>query len=323
MRRTHLLPLIAASALVAGTVPATAAQDGPTLSMVAFDLGGGETDYEVALRSLDGGTYGKSFGPAKGKYLRGPSGPKFSTDGKRLLFGGHHKLDRDAQSLWVRTVNGKRTTEIPLELGKHGILRGWDWAPSGKRVVFAATRKGVSEVATVYTVKLDGTGLKRLARGQYPTWAQSGGRISFERPGSVHVVDRDGRNARKVADVQGQYRTDATISPDGETVLYVKGVRATEPGNGKTEWHEVDVDSGTDDVIAVRGGSVSAPSYASPVYTPDGAHLLSARYQRPVDGMDESYRVVLLDPDNGTEELFFQFGENEPYGRFPDMDLQP
>lgn len=313
MNARKILPLTL-SALAVGATPAIASSP-----FVAYDLGGGETDFEVAVRSLDGSASGKSFGPAEGKYSRGPSSPRFSPDGRRLLFGGHHHLDRDAQSLWVRTVDGKRTTEVPLELSKHGILRGWDWSPNGKRVVFSATRNGVSEVATVYTVKLDGSGLRKVAKGQYPTWGA--GRISFERPGSVHVVKADGTGARRLATVKGQYRTEATISPDGGTVLYTKSFK-TAP-----EWHRVDVATGDDEVIKTQDTAPGSASYAPPKFTPDGEHLISAKYQPPVltagKEVEESYRVVLMDTDAANEQAFLQFGENEPYGRFPDLDLQP
>ena len=91
--------------------------------------------------------------------------PRWSPGGQRLLFWRAREPDGVVvDSLWHATATGKRIRRIPL--GMRVVLEGYDWAPNGRRVVFAA--RAASEPARdpmLYTIALDGTRRRQLRPG--------------------------------------------------------------------------------------------------------------------------------------------------------------
>ncbi len=78
------------------------------------------------------------------------------------------------------------------------------WSPDGRRIAFARgrLRYRVPRVASIWTMRPDGTGARRVTRGRLdtdPSWAPNNKRIAFERNGHVALVSADGGRVRVVA----------------------------------------------------------------------------------------------------------------------------
>jgi Tol biopolymer transport system component len=146
---------------------------------------------------------------------------------------------------------------MPLGLKAPVVLRGWDWAPDGRRVVFAAG--DVKGHSRIYTIALDGSHRKRLTRGEMPTW--SGDRhIVFQR-GDASVGDDRDRYGLFVTrpDGHGLRRLTASsedgvpsISPDGQRVLYVRTVGGPVGMYQREEWRIVDVSGRNDTLVTAH-----------------------------------------------------------------------
>src|SRR5436190_5024589 len=60
-------------------------------------------------------------------------------------------------------------------------LHGWDWAPNGRRVVFAASKGPAA--ARLYTISIDGRHRRAVRRrGSAPEWSSDGRYILFSPP---------------------------------------------------------------------------------------------------------------------------------------------
>lgn len=286
---TTVASVLALGAFATPSIAAVENLDG----LIAYPIGGGEDPYVIRTIKPDGTDNRRVLGPRKGRFRLGPSSPEWSPDGKKLLFGGHFRLDSAAQSLWYSTASGKRIRRI--RLGLHGprtgpdaiTLHGWDWAPDGRHVVFAAQR-GLAP-ARLYTISIHGRHRRALPRGWWPEWSSDGRYIMFSIPVGFQYIDLRRGQTAVVRPTGNGFRTltdstldsSPTFSPDGQRVLFVRNM-----GNSD-EWHMVDV-SGRNDVV-VGTDRPSNFGYCAPQWTPDGTRLA----------------VVRLESENGTDVASF------------------
>ena len=109
----------------------------------------------------------------------------------------------------VTTVrpDGSETTE--LDVGGNDTDHLGGWSPDGKQVVLTSEGR-------VFTIARDGSGKKRLTRGEDPAWSPDGTRIVFVRDRAIHVIGVDGAGERRLAD---QARA-PEWSPAGDRIVF-------------------------------------------------------------------------------------------------------
>jgi Tol biopolymer transport system component len=107
----------------------------------------------------------------------------------------------------------------------------WDidaqWAPGDKRISFTRMPPGALwRQAWIWTIAPDGSGLKKLAKGQDARWSPSGTRLVFDAPArgsdaDLFVVGADGTGLRRLTATR-TLEWPAAWSPDGRRILFTR-----------------------------------------------------------------------------------------------------
>lgn len=138
----------------------------------------------------------------------------WSPDGRWIAFS-RLKQEGGQPDLWLVRPNGT---------GAHRLVAKGsspDWSPDGRRIAFAGADG-------LWTVRADGSGQRRLTRGEDtdPRWSPDGRRLVFTgyRQGhaEVYVARADGRGLRRLTrNTVDDYAAD--WSPDGARILFTHG----------------------------------------------------------------------------------------------------
>lgn len=142
---------------------------------------------------------------AKGK--ESTWGASWSPNGKQIAFSD--KFKKGKQALYVVGSNGGTPKSIYRAAA---YVTDAAWAPSGKVIMFA---KG----ETLWTVKPNGKGLKKIAAGAYPSWSPDSKRVAFARGGNLWIMNANGTGAKRVVAVPNSVNATAW-SPDGQWIAY-------------------------------------------------------------------------------------------------------
>jgi Tol biopolymer transport system component len=145
------------------------------LDLVEVNLDGSG---ERVLRHFESGA------SAKG---REPHTPQFSPDGRRIVLNILNTTTKPRRTSRIYVLDADGTdlyaiTPRRLDGGEP------DWSPDGKRIVFSSSFQSNRHThSDIYTVRPDGTGLRRIRRESRntfsfdPVWSPDGGRIAFVR----------------------------------------------------------------------------------------------------------------------------------------------
>ena len=137
-----------------------------------------------------------------------PSHPRWSPNGKRILFEASTSRTNETEDLYTIRPNGtglRNLTSTP-RVAEFSA----DWSPAGKRIVYA--RGGGRVCQALHVMRSDGTGDRRIPRtckGDSPSWSPSGRRIVYSplavRFGVSHlvVVALNGTDKHVVTDGRG------------------------------------------------------------------------------------------------------------------------
>lgn len=97
----------------------------------------------------------------KGKYH---SSPAWSPDGTKIAFA---RLQDGAFNIWVMNPDGTGKAQLTFE----GNNKSPSWSPDGRYVTFSSSgRKGSGE-SSLYIMRADGGGLRKITRGKSGEWS--------------------------------------------------------------------------------------------------------------------------------------------------------
>ena len=120
------------------------------------------------------------------------------------------------------------------------------WSPSGRRIAFVATRRGLgkgrsSQYDELFVMNADGSGARRLTwtRAAWasvfhdnPSWSPDGRRIVFDRnddgPDGIYVINANGRGKRPLIQAHRAgwlWPRNSQLSPDGRKIALTDGDR--------------------------------------------------------------------------------------------------
>jgi TolB protein len=164
----------------------------------------------------------------------------WSPDGSLIAFDADRGDPGSKQGIYTMRSDGRGLHRVTVLPPGYEVDIAPRFSPDGKRLVFTRFRgKGCpqpycpSEHAALFTVALDGTGLRRLTtfaiHAGEADWSPDGKRIVFEAYpngpyGDVYVIGVNGRNLRNLTrnPIIGQAGSaDPVWSPDGTKILFL------------------------------------------------------------------------------------------------------
>jgi Tol biopolymer transport system component len=136
----------------------------------------------------------------------------WSPDGRKLVFAR-------GDSLFTVDATGKNLKRL---FG--GPASEPDWSPTGDAIVFV--RGTGSGAGKIFSIKTDGSGLKRIVRGDDPDVSPDGSKIAFARRDGVYGVPITGGKPRRIA----PNAKHPEWSPDGTSLAFTRTSRVCDEG---------------------------------------------------------------------------------------------
>jgi WD40-like Beta Propeller Repeat len=168
----------------------------------AFNVGNDPPYLGLHILDIDTGRDVRVLGENQpGSGCPSPGAVAWSPDGRTLAYDC-------GTGIRLVTADGSHRRKLPT--GSIHLDASWpSWSPDGTRLAFADVGGGI------YTIRLDGTGLRRLvADGSAPDWSPDGREIAYRARDGVRLVTPTGRD---VTPLHGIGPAGAPAwSPDGQ-----------------------------------------------------------------------------------------------------------
>jgi TolB protein len=236
--------------------------------------------------------------------------PVWSPDGEKIAFG------RDLD-LWVMNSDGTGRSKLTAtpELSFRSNTDHARWSPDGARLAFVrdtvaltpsgtpdASCDGVCLVPQIWVMAADGSGARRLATGDGPSWSPHGLRIAFTcdadaYAGQICVMNSDGSRLVRVADFPFD-GGDAQWSPAGGRIAFVAYQNRNPAGFPRLERDIFVVNPDGSDLVNLTQGR---GDYASPRWSPDGNRIAFAIYNG-----SNSTAIGIMNRDGTAETILFR-----------------
>jgi len=186
-------------------------------------LGIDGTNYSIWIMNSDGTSPRKATDPSKTGSIFAPL--VWAPDGHLIAFASGPPGHSNIMLLGPKTGEVKQLTALP------GHATEPAWSPDGTSLVFSvATGDGATSRSALYTINVDGTGLKQITDGSAsdarPTWSPDGNQIAFvrttEQKSALFVVNADGTNPQQLsAAPAGRTYDYPSWAPEGRMLLFV------------------------------------------------------------------------------------------------------
>ena len=166
-------------------------------------------DSDIALADPQGNLVANlTAGGASNNYL-----PRWSSDGRWIAFGSTGLVPA------IVRADGSSKPRVVRVKDADGDV---DWYPNGKRLVVS---RFVKNDIWLYSVKLDGKGLKRLVPGVQPDVSPNGKKLAFGRRVGrtfhVYVANADGSHVHRLTK-SAKPESEPAWSPDGRWIAFVR-----------------------------------------------------------------------------------------------------
>ena len=201
--------------------------------------------------------------------------PAWSPDGRSLAYeSGVRVVDYDdATGVKITRLDGSGTVELHAYNCNSEV--GPVWSPRGDRLAFQAAPGDDCSSRSVYVVRPDGSGKRRLAAGHDPTWSPDGRRMAFVSDYRLVAIGADGKGRRRLSR-KGEYVVTAAWSPKSGTIAYIAGKKPTGYGGLAKNLHLETVGADGKHVRALAHVSDGVLAWGRPVWTRDGKRILLA-----------------------------------------------
>jgi Tol biopolymer transport system component/DNA-binding winged helix-turn-helix (wHTH) protein len=241
-------------------------------------------DSKVYLANADG----------SGEILLPFRGGVWSADSKLITY--HQRVSGGNFEVFVYTTE---TGKVRNVTNSDAFDADPSFSPDGKRVVFASVRDGNPEI---YSINIDGTDLRRLTfdpkTDAHASFSPDGTQILFgsdreKENGDLYLMNSDGSGVVKVAgwDKSNETAGPGGWSPDGTKIVFYSD------RNGKDDIYVVSAETVRPKLV------LSEPDndLGTPVYSPDGGHIL---YSRGLE--DKTGELRIFDRDTQETSLVTQ-----------------
>ena len=291
--RTALVLACLTALLAAGSLflPAARGAFPGRPGLIAFDSsaqsGGGESESDC-VGSDDAIETMRPSGRHRAVLGRGIN-PAFSPNGRRIAYSVCDGVQSD---LMIMRSDGS---------GAHAVLDSPadeyqpSFGASGKRIFFVRDSGGEG-YGDIYSVSVDGSGLKRLTHkhGEIaehnPQESADGRFVVFERSGRILTMRPDGSRERRLA-----FGYDPAVSPDSRRIAFADGGQIYLIGPGGGHLHAL---------THLKPRSDAYTSVLSPAFSPDGRWVAFA-VERCVDygpGCHDSQKLMRIRIRDGKTE---------------------
>lgn len=134
----------------------------------------------------------------------------------RIVFS--YRGSRGRRNLYVVRSDGRRLRRLT----HNSLSFDPSWSPDGRRIAFVKETPRDTYALGIYTMRANGTRLRRIARGAgSPVWSPNGKRIAYSRGTRIVTADPDGSRRRVV------YRVPRTVDAGVGELAWQPAARAT------------------------------------------------------------------------------------------------
>ena len=148
-------------------------------------------DSALVVRNMSSGT---EVTLAQQSGARALNGASLSRDGSQVAYVQSDPVAK-ASILWVRSLSNGRTREVVRYAPPAALLKGAEWTPDGRHLIFAKSDDGTVPNATLWSLQLDGSRPPVQIEGLHPQLSLNMLRIH---PDGRRVAFSQGRSGAEV-----------------------------------------------------------------------------------------------------------------------------